>query len=427
MKNYIIYIDANNLYGWAMSEPLPYDEVKINNDISIDDVLKTNDESDTGYIVECDLIYPDEIHDLLKEYPPAPEILTPTEDMMSDFQKDLKKQLHITSKCSKLVPHLNEHKNYCIHYRNLKYLVNLGIEIGKVYNIVSFKQKRWLEKYIKFNTEMRKKADNDFDKDFFKLMNNAVYGKTMENVKHRIKIHATTSNDNAVKWFSKPTMKGCKEFNGLYLIEMYREEILYDKPLYVGTCILDLSKLHMMKFHYDVIEKHFKGLYQLLYSDTDSYVYNLIHHDIYEWMKEHKEYFYLSDSVRDDLKDNTNKKVLGKFKDENNGLIITEFIALNPKVYSFKYCDSLETNEIKNKKTLKGISKTTVKNEISHKDYTDVLENNETKTRQVYSIRSFNHELFTYTQNKIALTSWSDKSYLIDGNNSTPYGYYKNK
>ena len=424
--NYIIYIDANNLYGWAMSQLLPYDEVKINNNVSIDEVLKTDDGNDVGYIVECDLKFPTKIHDKLKEYPPAPELLTPTIDMMSDYQKDLKQKLKITSKCSKLVPHLMEHKSYCIHYRNLKYLLSLGIEIGKVHNIVSFKQKDWLEPYIRFNTDMRKNAKNEFEKDFFKLMNNAVYGKTMENIKNRINIHATTSDENAVKWFSKINMKDCKEFNGLYLIEMYKEEIIYDKPLYVGTTILDLSKLHMMKFHYDVMEKYFPGLYNLLYSDTDSFVYNIIHSDIYQWIKNNKQYFDLSESKREDLKDDENKKVLGKFSDETHSLLITEFIALNPKVYSFKYYDSVDDSETKNKKTLKGIPKATVKNEIEHNDYINVLKTNESQSRKVHSIRSFNHELFTYAQKKTALTSWSDKSYLIDNNNSTPYGYYKN-
>ena len=274
-SNYIIYLDANNLYGWAMSQHLPYDSIEINNNIKIEEVLETPDENEWGYIVECDLIFPKEIHNKLKEYPPAPEILTPKEEWMSDFQLDLKKKLNIKSKCPKLIPHLMEHKNYCIHYRNLKYLIKLGIKIGPVHNIVSFYQKPWLKTYVDFNTEMRKKAKNEFEKDFFKLMKNSVFGKTMENVKNRIKLHATTSNDNAVKWFSKINLKGCREFDGLYLIEMFKEEIVYDKPLYVGTSILDLSKLCMMEFHYDVINKEFENKYDLIYSDTDSLVYNI--------------------------------------------------------------------------------------------------------------------------------------------------------
>ena len=168
-------------------------------------------------------------------------------------------------------------------------------------------------------------------------MNNSVFGKTMENVKNRVNIHATTSDKNAVKWFSKVNLKNAKYFSGLYLIEMYKKEIVYDKPIYVGTSILDLSKLCMMEFHYDVINKEFENKYDLIYSDTDSLVYNIKHDDIYDWIKNIKKYFDLSESHMEDLRSNDNKKVLGKFKDECNSLSMTEFLALTNKVYSFRY------------------------------------------------------------------------------------------
>jgi hypothetical protein len=221
-------------------------------------------------------------------------------------------------------------------------------------------------------------------------------------------------------------MKGAKCYNGLYLIEMYKKEIVYDKPLYVGSTILDLSKLCMMEFHYGVVEKEFKNQYELIYSDTDSMVYNFKHPDIYDWIKNNKHHFDLSESKRPDLKDETNIKALGKFKDENNSLLITEFLALNPKVYSFKYQHELENNEVKNKKTLKGVSKTVVKKEIDHKDYVHVLETNEKIDKTVTSIRSFNHQLFTYVQNKTALTSFYDKMHMIDSNHLVPFGFVGN-
>ena len=107
---------------------------------------------------------------------------------------------------------------------------------------------------------------------------------------------------------------------------MYNEEIEMDKPIYVGTSILDLSKLCMMEFHYNVIEKEFKNRYNLIYSDTDSLIYRIENEDIYEWIKNNKGYFDLSDSLKPDLKDNTNKKVLGKFKDEMHSYPIKEWI-----------------------------------------------------------------------------------------------------
>ena len=143
--------------------------------------------------------------------------------------------------------------------------------------------------------------------DFFKLMNNAVFGKTMENVKNRMSLHMTTDESNAVKWFSKLTFKDSRQFQGLHLIEMYKTEIEYNKPIYVGTSILDLSKLCMMDFHYNTIEKNFKDKYNVIYSDTDSLVYNIQHDDIYRWITENNKHFDLSDSIRTDLKDNSNK------------------------------------------------------------------------------------------------------------------------
>ena len=98
-------------------------------------------------------------------------------------------------------------------------------------------------------------------------------------------LHLTTSHENAIKWFSKINFKNVQSYDGLYLIETYKKQIIYDKPIYVGTSILDLSKLCMMQFHFDVIETEFKNKYQLLYSDTDSLVYNIQHPDIYDWMK----------------------------------------------------------------------------------------------------------------------------------------------
>ena len=263
-ENYLMYWDANNLYGWAMSQYLPYKNISLNSEIDIDTILKTDDNSKYGYIVECDLEFPQEIHDKLKEFPPCPESIAPTKEMLSEFQKKMAEKSNVkVGSCSKLVPHLMKHEKYCIHYRNLKFVKELGVEITKVHNVVQFKQKPWLKKYIDFNTNKRKEAKNEFEKDFFKLMNNAVFGKTMENVKNRIQLHLTTDETNAVKWFSKINFKTSKNFDNLHLIEMYKQEIVYDKPIYVGTSILDLSKLHMMNFHYNVINKEFEGKHNL--------------------------------------------------------------------------------------------------------------------------------------------------------------------
>ena len=169
-----------------------------------------------------------------------------------------------------------------------------------------------------------------------------------------------------------------------------------------------------------------KEIYKLIYSDTDSLVYSLQHNDIYEWIKNNKNHFDLSDSLRPDLKDDKNKKVLGKFKDEFNSLLIKDFLALNPKVYSINYQTLNEQNQIidKNKKTCKGVKSVVLKNEITHQDYQNVLETNEPAKRDIVSIRSFDHQLYTHkTHGKVALSSFYDKMKMIDSINCVPFGY----
>ena len=197
---------------------------------------------------------------------------------------------------------------------------------------------------------------------------------------------------------------------------MIKQKIVYDKPIYVGTSILDLSKLTMMDFHYNVIHKEFEGKYNLLYSDTDSCVYNIEHPDIYKWVSDNREHFDLSDSLNKDLKDNANKKVLGKMKDELQSVPMKEFIALNPKVYSF-------TSAHENAKKLNGISKVVVKKEIKHENYKNVLVTGESITKEVTGIRSLSHELYTVKQVKTALNTFYDKMYMTDNNTCVPYGY----
>ena len=295
-SNYLMYWDANNLYGWAMCEYLPFKNLYILEDVPLKHILNTRDDAYFGYIVECDLEFPVELHDLFKEFPPCPETLTPDEEWLSPFQKEIAKdideKLGVTKKgkykgTDKLVPHLYEHKKYVIHYRNLKKIVKLGVNVKNIHQVLTFQQKPWMKPYIELNTEKCKQAKNEFEKDFYKLMNNAVFGKTMENVKNRIDLKLVTDHNKIVKLFSSIYFKECsyKNLNGLHLIEMYKDKVKYDKPVYVGTSILDLSKLHMMNFHYDVIHENFKDNYNLLYSDTDSFVYSIQHDDIYEWIK----------------------------------------------------------------------------------------------------------------------------------------------
>lgn len=159
-STYLMYWDANNLYGWAMSQYLPYKNLKLINNALLGDILQTADDSEIGYIIECDLYFPPEIHDKLKEFVPAPETLTPDIEWFSEYQIATGEKIGVINNgkyrgSNKLVPHLFEHKNYVIHYRNLKFIVDLGVEVRAVHKVLSFEQSPWMKPYIDFNTDKK--------------------------------------------------------------------------------------------------------------------------------------------------------------------------------------------------------------------------------------------------------------------------------
>jgi hypothetical protein len=157
------------------------------------------------------LDYPAELHNLHSDYPLAPESMKISDDMLSDYSKKLKQKLNIgNSNVPKLVPNLYDKKKYVVHYRNLKFYLEQGLKLTKIHRVIQFKQSPWLKSYIDFNTEKRKNAKSDFEKDFFKLMNNSVFGKTMENIRKRVNIEVVNKKDRRDKLVSKPTFENMK-------------------------------------------------------------------------------------------------------------------------------------------------------------------------------------------------------------------------
>ena len=168
-SSYIQYLDANNLYGWAMSKKLPVNGFKwTDNDKINEEFIKNYNESDKkGYIFEVDVKHPKKLRELHSDLPFLPERME-------------------INKCKKLVCNLYDKKKYVVHIISLKQALNHGLKLKKINRIIEFNQEAWLKAYIDMNTELRKLARNDFKKDLFKLMNNSVFGKTMENIrKHR--------------------------------------------------------------------------------------------------------------------------------------------------------------------------------------------------------------------------------------------------
>ena len=422
-SKYIMYLDANNLYGWAMSQYLPTGRFRWMTQKQIDkiDLAKYKEDSDKGIILEVDLKYPKELHDLHNDYPLAAEKIKVTNDMLSEYCKNISDKYNISiGLVHKLIPTLSNKKNYVLHYRNLQLYLSLGLKVDKIHRVLEFKQSPWLKQYIDFNTEKRKSAKNDFEKDFFKLMNNSVFGKTMENIRKRVDVRLVTDENKLLKLASKPTYVSSKIFNeNLVAVHKIKETLTLNRPAYVGMCILDLSKTLMYDFHYNYIKDKYGDKARLLFTDTDSLTYEIEADDVYQDFWNDKDKFDNSDYPESSPYFNkTNKKVIGKFKDEAAGVPICEFIGLRSKMYSY----IKDNNE--GGKTAKGIKKNVIKNNITHENYKDILFNDKQMYHRMKTIRSDNHELNSYEINKVSLSCFDDKRYIHeDGKTSYAYGH----
>ena len=424
-SKYIMYLDANNLYGWAMSQYLPTGNFKW---LTKEQIKKTNlanysEEHDEGLLLEVDLDYPQELHDLHNDYPLAPEKLKVNKNMLSDYCQKISEKFNISSgQVHKLITTLGKKEKYVLHYRNLQLYLSLGLKLKKVHRVLQFNQSPWLKKYIDFNTNKRTLSKNDFEKNFFKLMNNSVFGKTMENLRKRVDVRLVTNKEKILKLSSKPSYVSSKIFNeNLVAIHKIKETLLMNRPAFVGACILDLSKTFMYDFHYNYIKCKYGDKAKLLFTDTDSLTYEIETPDAYADFFDNKDIFDNSDyNKKSPFYFDHNKKVIGKFKDEASGIPVTEFVGLRSKMYSY----TLDNKQ--SKRTAKGIKKNIIQNNLSHDNYKKVLLSEEQIHHSMKTIRSMKHQLASYELNKISLSCFDDKRYIHEnGITSFAYGHYK--
>ena len=448
--SYILYVDANNLYGEAMSQSLPInnfqwvteDELK---NINEDFIHRLDDSSETGYMFDVDISIPEELHDAFNEYPPAPINRVVNENELSPFyQLPLVASLKMNGleKVKKLVADLNKKQNYILHGQLLKLYLQLGVKLEKINSAVKFSQGKWLKSFIDFNTHMRQASTSDFEKDFWKLLSNAVFGKTIEQVRKRQNVRVVTDSIWAERYARKPTVKDVVVVNENTSIFMLQKlSVLLDKPLYTGAIILDLAKKTMYNFHYKIMKEKYKNSASLLYTDTDSLIYHVYTDDIYNDIKSLGTYFDMSDYPVDHphfgkFFDSSNKKVLGKFKDEYAGKVITHFRGPRPKMYALRTVEIVKENGDYQKdengffkmidsstKKVKGISKSVVESSISMNAFLNTIENCNIHVVNMKGIRSFKHELVTQTMWKRALHGLDTKRFAIDENNTLAFGH----
>ena len=350
--SFIQYLDANNLYGWAMSQPMPVGGFEWVN--YTDQILETPADADCGFILEVDLNYPSQLHTAHNDYPLAPEKLKVEKHWMSPYQHRLIDELGITSfETEKLVPNLMDKSRYVLHYRNLQLYLSLGLKLTKVHKVLQFQQSPWMALYIMKNTQLRTTATNDFEKDFYKLMNNAVshswsslyslfqisanfvncparllldrslfsvqvFGKTMENVRKRVnmKLLRSDEEEKILKLVAKPTFAQQVIFNpDLVGIQNHKEKVLLNKPIYVRMSVLDLSKHLMYDFYYNTLKARYGENVRLLYTDTDSLIVKVDTEDIYADMAQNLDEYDTSNYPADHpLYSDENKRLSGSLK-----------------------------------------------------------------------------------------------------------------
>ena len=411
-SRFLIYLDANNLYGWAMSQPLPVEEFEWMSAADLQNWENFVEEEGKGCILEVDLLYPKELHDDHNDFPLAPEIL-------------------MLGKVEKLTQNLRDKEGMVLHGRNLARYLSLGMKLKTIRRGISFKERPFMKCYIDKNTELRAKGKNAFEKDFFKLMNNSVFGKTMENLRKRVSIELVKDVERAEKLVNKPNFADVKIFDEfLIAVKMRKTRVVMNKPIFAGMTTLDLSKLLMFDFQYGYVKKKWENC-SVLYTDTDSLVLEIetedffadIAADVPEWFDTNN-FSPKHPAVEKALPivPENNKKI-GLMKDDCDGAIMTEFVALRPKLYSFL----VEANEeIREKQRAKGVKKCMIKKSLRHANFVKCLMTKESQMRKQSFFRSRDHHLFTENMTKIALSAKDDKRIILgNGIDTLALGHWR--
>jgi hypothetical protein len=293
---HIMYLDVNNLYGGSLSQYLPTGGFEWIDPNTIGHILDMKDDADVGYILEVDVDYPEELHDLHADLPVLAEHFVPP-----------------GSTHTKLCTTLNHKKNYVVHYVALKQALELGLKLTKIHRVIKFNQLPWpyIEPYIEMNNLLRRGALNEFE-DVFCL--NIIYGKMMEQVRERLRVQLALSEEEVRKLVASPGFLDRTVYTeNVVAVHLAKEKITINKPIYGGLAVLDLSKSTMYDTCYNKLLKRYGDKMFLCYMDTDSYVLEIITKDLYEDMQQHLEDFDISNYPPDHKCFNMkNKKILAR-------------------------------------------------------------------------------------------------------------------
>jgi hypothetical protein len=422
--SYLTMVDYNSLYPHIMSHPLPYKSFRLLSKREVDnfDIDLLNSNGKTGYILEVDCIYPRGLHAMHHDFPLAPYRKIMDKSVLSPYNRlicELNNHTYV-NKCPKLIADFTVEKKYVLHYKTLALYLKHGLKLKKIHRILQFRQKPFMKSFIEFNSARRSEATNRFDQNLFKNCSNMCFGKQIENVCNRMNVRLVKDKEVFLKYSARPNFKSFNIINkDLVSVNMARERVFLNRPIYIGAAILDLSKAKMYKFHYEtMIPKFGRKNLRILYSDTDSFLYHIFTNDLYREFQSMGDIFDFSNFPPEHfLYSEKRKREHGFMKEENASVPITEFIGLRSKMYFYK-------TDHKQHNTGKGIAYSALQR-LKRKHYLKTLMSGIGNEVSFRSIRSNNHRLFTLHANKRALGVLDDKRYVLkDGVHSLPYGYY---
>ena len=441
--NVILDIDANNLYGTCQVFPLPFSDFSF---ISRDEFQMINWETvnllgDIGYFIEVSLHYPENIHKKTSSFPLCPENKTITYDMLSPYQKKVLKEVYNKSSYNekKLTSTFFDREKVVLHGLNLQMYLKLGMKIKSIFRVIKFKQSPFMKTWVDFCTNKRSQSTNDFTKNFWKLLVNSVYGKTIESIVNRKQVKIVKDPSIFCSLVTKPNFDRHIIINeNLVIVLMNQESVRIDKPYYIGFSILEISKYIMYDFFYNILRPYFgdDGV-ELLYSDTDSLAINIKTGDLLQDLNNLKSNMDFSNLHHSHpLFSKENMAQLFKFKEEFGLRPISRLCALKSKVYSFEVgcqhnngvdwrglCLECQNNSFtgSNVNKLKGIQKRTARN-IQFSNYVKCLSDFTAQREKTFQIISKKQKISTNMVSKISLSSFCDKRYIFNcGVHSQPY------
>ena len=447
------YVDFNNLYGWAMKQALPIGNYAWLTpeqlaEFTVAFLRGIPDDAPTGYYVEVKRLFaPREVHKQLDEYPGVPEFKTPTP---SEFMK----KYAPGPTCPKLIMDLVDKHDIGLHYRLLKELLDIGWEVDGINRVLSFDQEPWLAKYIDHNTAYRKLAKTKIEQDVFKLKNNAIFGKMIEDPFKRIAFQPCFSGMQFKRLVHNPMFNGHTEFNDeLFGVHMKQQQCEMNAMAASGVSILDIAKVKVIRHHYKVMKPRYGDAARLVYSDTDSMLYEIVGRDFYADLRddpEFKAHFDCSEMhPATGLCDKSTAKVVGLAGIEHADYIIAAFAAPKVKTYACKLIynpthattdedravlvdEALEKAHTKLKlradgewelKKAKSIKKTVVMHETCFEEYEGCIDDMVNHDKAMCGFVSTKHQVDLVEVKKRALCCYEDKRDYSDATHSHAYGY----